>query len=345
MANTSLTTQKQTGIASYLSKSEVRTNIANVIGPQNVAKFTTTLVSAVQANPQLAQCTNSSLLNSALQANTLNLIPGGQLGEFHIIPFRTKKKIGNQWVDVYEAQCQIGWQGYVQLAIRTGKYKTIVVSAVKDGELNKYNPITEDIEFSPITDPAVREAAPTIGYYAMFRLIWGFEKGIYWPKETMESYARQRSSAYRYDLESGKKSSPWSTNFDAMAQKTMIKTLIRKWGVKSTEMQEAITNDGTVIDESGQAVYVDNQPNLEAQVQEDISNNANAKAFDEDVVETDVVEAEVSPAPEKPKRGRPKKMEEPVMEMPAEEPAPAPVTPDPELFPEMTAIDDDPDWA
>ena len=284
MNNTQLTTQTQqkAGIASYLGADAVRKNISGVIGERNVTRFISSVVSAVQANPQLAQCSNASILSAALQGEALQLAPSPQLGQYYIVPFKTKKNMNGRWVDVNEAQYQIGYRGYIQLSIRSGLYRTIVVNEIREGEI-EYNPITEEIDLHPIMNPAERENAKTIGYYAMFELMNGFRKELYAPIERIEAHARKYSKGYRYDLDNNKKSSPWTTNFDAMAKKTMLRQLIGKWGVMSVEMQQAYTNDMSVIDEDGSVRYVDN-PNtvdVEVQVQQDIEDNANTVDFDE----------------------------------------------------------------
>ena len=144
MATTQLATtaQKPTGIASYLSGESVKKNIAGVIGEKRMTRFTSSVVSAVQANPALARCTNASIVSAALQGEALQLAPSPQLGQFYMVGFKNKKKIGNQYVEVEEAQFQMGWRGMIQLAIRSGQYRNIVVSDIREGEVD-YNPITE----------------------------------------------------------------------------------------------------------------------------------------------------------------------------------------------------------
>lgn len=313
MANALTTTQQQTGIASYLGREEVYKNIAGVIGKENTTRFISSVVSAVQSNPALAKCTNSSILSAALQGEALQLPPSPQLGMFYMTPYKNRKQINGKWVEVEEATFSLAWRGMIQLAIRSGQYKNIVVSEIKEGEAD-YNPITEEIALHPITDPAVREATPTVGYYAMFELRNGFRKQLYSPIEDIQSHAKRYSRGYRYDLETGKKSSPWSTNFDAMAKKTMIRQLIGKWGIMSVEMQQAYVADQGVIDDDGTVRYVDNPQNVEAKVAEDIEFHANTEDF---------VEAEVEPVKEEapaPKRGRKKQTadaaEQPVVEQP-----------------------------
>lgn len=175
---------------------------------------------------------------------------------------------------------RVSVKGYIQLAIRSGQYRKIVVSDIKVGEC-EYNPITEDMELTPIMDPVEREKAETIGYYAMFELMNGFRKEIYKPKAAIEAHARTYSKAYQYDLKEGKKTSVWTTNFDAMARKTLIRELIGKWGIMSVDMQEAYTKDMSVIDEDGNARYIDNEKvvDVETQVAEEISANANSVEF------------------------------------------------------------------
>lgn len=279
--NTAVANQAtKVGIASYLGSEAVRKNIAGVIGEKNVTRFISSVVSAVQTNPKLAACTNSSILSAALQGEALQLAPSPQLGQFFMVPYDKKEKRDGEWVVVAsEAQFQLGWKAYVQLAIRSGQYRKIVVSEIKEGECD-YNPITEEMDLHPIMDPAEREKARTVGYYAMFELLNGFRKEIYSPKETIEAHAKKYSNAYRYDLKYKKNTSAWTTDFDSMAKKTMIRQLIGKWGIMSVEMQQAYEKDMSVIDEDGTARYVDNSAVIEAQVAQDIAENANSVPFE-----------------------------------------------------------------
>lgn len=343
-------------IASYLSSDAVRGSIAKVVSEKNADRFVTSIVSAVQANPQLSTCTNQSILSAALMGESLQLPPSPQLGYYYLVPYKNNKKIGDRSVEVQEACFQMGWRGMIQLAIRSGQYKNIVVNEIKEGEI-EYNPITEDITLHPIMNPAERAKAKTIGYYAAFELISGFKKQMFSPIEAIEAHARQYSKTYKSDLKYGDKRSTWSTNFDAMAKKTMIRMLLSKWGIMSVEMQNAYVNDMAVIDEDGTARYVDNQQeSIEDRVHEDISANANSQAFED----AEVIDAEVVNAPHveersthvqqaatptaQPKRGRPRKSQEPE---PATNPAP-PEIPKPvdveEEIPAFVPEDDAPEW-
>lgn len=303
--------QQKTGIATYLGSEAVRANIAGVIGEKNVTRFISSVVSAVQINPTLAACTNGSILSAALQGEALQLAPSPQLGQFYMVPYDKKGKVNGKWETVAkEAQFQIGWKGYVQLAIRSGQYKKIVVSEIKKGEC-EYNPITEEITLHPIMNPSERENEKTVGYYAMFELMNGFRKELFSPRESVEAHARKYSSAYRYDLEKGKKSSVWTTDFDSMAKKTLIRQLIGKWGIMSVEMQQAYEKDMSVIEEDGTTRYVDNDVSVEAQVVADVAENANSVPFPRDVQET------VNATQESPKQQvtkDPEKMQEEVVD-------------------------------
>lgn len=255
------------GIAGYLNNDAVRTNIMGIVGPERTTRFIASVVSAVQANPALAACDNKSILSAALLGEALDLSPSPQLGQFYMVPYKNK--------GVSSAQFQLGASGYKQLAMRSGQYRRLVVSDVKQGELIEFNPITEEITFAPVTDAAMREKLPVIGYYAMFELINGFRKEIYWSREQMDAHAKRYSKSYAYDLKNGGSSSVWSSNFDAMARKTMIRTLIRTWGPMSIELEKAYAGDMAVLDEQGKPEYVDNSPVTAEDIAVEVAENGN----------------------------------------------------------------------
>lgn len=255
-------------INGYLNNPKVKANIVSVVGEKNIQTFTAAIVSATQANPQLKECTAGSILSAALLGESLKLPPSPQLGFCYIVPYKT------------EAQFQMSAKGYKQLAIRTGQYRKIVTSAIKQGELTFYNPITEEFGFEPVMDMEIREKLPTIGYYAMFELNNGFRKEIYWSRERMENHARRYSMSYKYDIEKKQSKSFWSKDFDGMAEKTMIRQLISKWGIMSVEMQKAFDGDMAVIREDGSAKYVDHDE-TKVEVESDIIESANTVDFKE----------------------------------------------------------------
>lgn len=180
-----------------------------------------------------------------------------------------------------EAQFQIGYKGYIQLAIRSGQYRRLTVTEVKQGEVSYFNPITEEFDMKPIEDTKKRSELPTVGYYAMFELMNGFRKEMYWTKEMMEHHAEEYSKGYKSDLKKHTAYTFWTKNFDAMAKKTLIRQLISKWGIMSIELQTAYGNDMAVIDENGTPHYVDNEQDVVETVAEEIAENANTVEFTE----------------------------------------------------------------
>lgn len=237
------------GISAYLTNDAVKNQINNIIGGKDGQRFISSIVSAVNNNPALQECTNQSILSGALLGESLKLSPSPQLGQYYLVPFndRDRGKV---------AQFQLGYKGYIQLAIRSGQYKKLNVLAIKEGELVRFDPLNEEIEVNLIQDEEIREKAPTIGYYAMFEYTNGFKKAMYWSKAKMEQHALKYSKGYQ----AKKGYTFWEKDFDGMAYKTMLRQLISKWGIMSIEMQSAIDADMAVINEDGSKVYVDNEP-------------------------------------------------------------------------------------
>lgn len=260
----SLANRQKTSLTAYLTQDAVKNQINKVVGGKNGTRFVSGIVSAVQATPALQECTNNSILNAALLGEALNLSPSQQLGQFYMVPFKNRKK------GTTEAQFQLGYKGYIQLAVRSGYYKKLNVLAIKEGELIRYDPLNEEIEVELIEDDILREETPTIGYYAMFEYENGFRKTMYWSRKKMQAHADKYSAAYSAEkaklLEAGKipenemwkYSSFWYKDFDRMATKTMLRQLISKWGIMSIDLQNAIEKDMAVIADDGSADYVEN---------------------------------------------------------------------------------------
>lgn len=251
----------------YLQNDAVKKQINQVVGGKNGTRFISSIVSAVQSTPALQECTSPSIVNAALLGEALNLSPSPQLGQFYMVPFDNEKK------GCKEAQFQLGYKGYIQLAIRSGYYKKLNVLAIKEGELVRYDPLDEEVEVNLIDDDILREEAPTMGYFAMFEYENGFRKTLYWSKKKMLAHAEKYSFAFYKNggakslelLEQGKipekdmwkYSSFWFKDFDGMALKTMLRQLISKWGIMSIDLQNAIDKDMAVIHEDGKTEYVD----------------------------------------------------------------------------------------
>ena len=237
--------------------------INNTLGdPKRSAKFIAGITSAVATNQALQECDAGSILSGALLGEALNLSPSPQLGQYYLVPYEKKEQdpTTGQWKTTKYAQFQLGYKGYIQLAIRSGQYKKLNVLAIKEGELISYDALNEEIDVKLIDDEEERENAVTIGYYAMFEYTNGFRKTLYWSKNKMKKHAMQYSQSYMKDIKKGTSYSFWSKDFDGMAFKTMLRQLISKWGIMSVEMQEALSKDMAVIKEDGSYDYVDNAP-------------------------------------------------------------------------------------
>lgn len=253
------------GMAAYLNQDAVKAQINSILGSKRGTSFITSIVSAVQSTPALQECTQPSILQAALLGESLNLSPSASLGQFWILPYNNRKK------GVKEAQFQLGANGYKQLAMRTGQYKDIDFIEIHEGEYKGRDKHTGKQVFEFIEDDEERESLPVIGYMAYFELLNGFRKSVYWTKSKMEKHADQYSQAFNIEsyrkLQNGeipqsdmwKYSSYWYSNFAGMAEKTLIKHLLSKWGILSTELIQAMDADMAVINEDGSKNYVETE--------------------------------------------------------------------------------------
>lgn len=193
----------------------------NEVLDKGAPAFVTSILSLVKSTPQLAAADPKTVISAAMTAATLKLPINPNLGFAYIVPYKDT------------ATFQMGYKGYIQLAMRTGQYKTINASVVYEGQI-------EDVDF--VTGEIIRgkkKSDKVVGYVAYFELINGFSKMVYMSHEDMLRHALTYSQAYKYDRKNGKKSSMWSTNFEAMGLKTVLKQLISKYGIMSIDMQGA----------------------------------------------------------------------------------------------------------
>ena len=269
----------------FMTSDAVRNKINKMVGGKDGQRFITSIISAISTNPALAECENMSILSAAMLGESLKLSPSPQLGQYYMVPYNDKEwNPTTQRREVVRtiAQFQLGYKGYIQLAIRSGYYIKLNVLAIKEGELISYNPLDEEIKVALIEDDCSREDTPTIGYYAMFEYGNGFKKSMYWSFRKMRAHADRYSQAYNAEIhdkiingdiptkDMWKYSSFWYKDFDGMAYKTMLRQLISKWGVMSIEMQSAFEKDMGVILEDDKVEYVDNAkaPNQDPETQE-----------------------------------------------------------------------------
>lgn len=226
------------GLVAYVNNDVMKKAIEEKLG-KNAAQFTAALVNVYNNNKLLQNCDSRSIVGAAMLAATMGLSITPSLGQAYVVPFQGR------------ATFQIGTKGLIQLAHRTGKYVALHAGKVYDGELRGFNPLTGEPERGDKLSDEV------VGYVAYMRLINGFEKTLYMTVAELEEHALKYSQSYAYDKRSNKKSSPWSTHFDAMARKTVLKRLLNNWGVLSSELADVIQADQSVVDKNT-FEYVDN---------------------------------------------------------------------------------------
>lgn len=199
-------------------------------------QFISSLITLVNATPELQQAVYESpatVIQAALKAATYDLPIDQSLGYAYIVPFKnTIKQPDGSFTKRMDASFIIGWKGMNQLAMRTGAYKTINVLDVREGELKKYNRLTEEITLEFVEDEDERESLPVVGYVGYFKLINGTEKTIYMSRKQVESHEKKnRKGQYM-----GK---GWRDDFEAMALKTVFRRLIGKYGLMSIDYRTA----------------------------------------------------------------------------------------------------------
>ncbi|NQO27228.1 recombinase RecT [Streptococcus suis] len=202
-------------------------------------QFVTSLLSIINSNNYLAKATNTSIMNAAMKAATLNLPIEPSLGMAYVVPYNRSEKQGNTWVKINEAQFQMGYRGFIQLAQRSGQIRNINCDIVYKEEFLRYDKVYGTLH---LTDEQV-DSGEVIGYFASLELINGFRKMIFWKKEKVIAHAQKYSKTYDKNTGDFKPGTPWNVEFDAMAQKTLIKELLSKYAPLSVELQEAIMAD------------------------------------------------------------------------------------------------------
>lgn len=205
----------------------------------NGQQFVASLLSIVTNNNLLARATNESIMTAAMKAATLKLPIEPSLGMAYIVPYNRNEKQGNTWVKINEAQFQMGYKGFIQLAQRSGQIRNINCDIVYKEEFLRYDKVYGTLH---LKEEQV-DSGEVEGYFASLELINGFRKMIFWKKEKVIAHAQKYSKTYDKQIGDFKSGTPWKTEFDAMAQKTLIKELLSKYAPLSTELQEAIIAD------------------------------------------------------------------------------------------------------
>ena len=230
MNNHQVAQRSQYTVKQLVKTDLVKEKFSDVLG-KRAPQFTTSLINVVNSNYQLQNVDANSVIASALVAASLNLPINQNLGYMYIVPYGGK------------AQPQMGYKGYIQLAQRSGQYKKITAVPVYEDEFEGWNPLTEEIKYTPQFKDRDKNDEP-VGYYARFELLNGFVKSVYWTRKQVDNHRKQFSK-------SGGNNEPkvvWASNFDAMALKTVIRNLLTKWGPMTVDMQTADNADSGQYD-------------------------------------------------------------------------------------------------
>ena len=297
---------KKTPFSQVLALPTYQTMLANAIqNPEKRQRFITTVISAVNSTPKLKECKPDSIITAALQMESLGLSTG--LGDAYLIPYGDN------------ARFQMGARGYVQLAMRSGQYLEIDTIEVRDGEYKGRDRGTGKPIFEFIEDDDVREDLPVIGYLAYFTLLNGFHAQEYFSYAKMVAWANRYSQSFNADLyakflnyeQTGQGltddelracSSPWYSNFTAMAEKTVLKRLLSKKGVLSIEMAEAFKKDAK--DGTSDGVI---EMNFTADASEVVEETPTEKVDAPTVAVEEPIKKANTPTAQTTKRGRPSK--------------------------------------
>lgn len=219
-------------IKQLINADSVKKRFEETLGSK-APQFMASVINLVNGDSTLQKCDQMSVISSAMVAATLDLPIDKNLGYAWVVPYNNKGTF------------QLGYKGYIQLALRTGQYKNINVIEVYEGELQSFNRLTEEIEL----DFESKVSDKVIGYVGFFELINGFQKTVYWSADQIEKHKQKFS----------KTGFAWKDNYDAMAKKTVLRNMLNKWGILSIDMQKAVTTDGQAVkqDEDTEDLVID----------------------------------------------------------------------------------------
>lgn len=253
--------KKQRGVdllKNMLNAESVQAQFKNALG-KNSGTFVASVIDLYNGDKSLQQCEPKAVVMEALKAAVLHLPINKALGYAFIIPFNNNRKVKytdeqgverERWDKVMEPTFQIGYKGLIQLAMRTGQYRTLNADAVYEGELRKVNKLTGEIAFD-----GERTSDKVVGYFCYFELLNGFSKTLYMTVEQMAMHAKRFSKGLKKETTveslinlaalpvSDSNTVGWMGNFHGMAIKTVIRNLLSKYGYLSVEMQNAIADD------------------------------------------------------------------------------------------------------
>jgi recombination protein RecT len=237
--------KKPTNLQEALDAPSIKKRLNDVLG-QRAPQFASSLITLVNQNRMLSEAEPYTIIGAAMQAAALDLPINQNLGFAYVVPYRNKDRV--------EAQFQLGYKGFIQLAMRSGQFLKLTDFIVPCGCAKSYNPITGEL----VVDFDLEQEGPPDGYGFHFELTNGFTKTAYWPMKKVIDHANRFSQSYTKG-----KSSPWQTDFDTMALKTVIKNTLAKYAPLSVEMMKGIETDQAVIDITDEQIAYPDNPTSE----------------------------------------------------------------------------------
>ena len=280
---------KETGLQKFnraITNNKTQEYLESVLGERK-ASFVNNLTALVANNANLQVCEPYTVMFAAMKATALDLPLDNSLGFAYVIPYKDNKK------GITVAQFQIGYKGFVQLSLRTNQFALVPhATDVRKGEFVGCNRLTGEYEFKFVKDDEERQKLEVIGYVSYFKLLNGASSTLYMTKAEMEAHAMRYSQTYRSSNEYIRRSSKWTTDFDKMALKTVLKLNLSKNAPLSVELADAIQADQSVLKSIDKYEYMDNDDNVE----EDMAKAQEVASMFEDAAFVDVDGGDETPA-------------------------------------------------
>jgi recombination protein RecT len=260
MSETTVLSKKPNTLQGLLDSEGVKDRLNEILG-KRASTFASSVIQITQSNSMLKNAEPNSILGAAITSATLNLPLNNNLGYAYIIPFNERQPDNTYLV---KAQFQIGYKGFIQLAQRSGTFKTVNVTDVRLGEIESIDRLSGEHTFNWIQNEKERESKSVIGYVGYFSLTNGFEKTIFMSMEDLNKHGKKFSQTFKKGF------GLWQTDFDSMAKKTVLKLLLSKYAPLSIDMQSAVNVDQASfnnVEDIEDITHIDNKveekPNLE----------------------------------------------------------------------------------
>lgn len=205
---------------------------------EKAGAFITTVLDLCGEDKNLALCDPNAVIKECLKSAGLDLPINKNLGFAFIIAYNESKKGSNGWVETMTPHFQMGYKGFIQLAIRTGQYRHLNADAIYEGETVFVDKIKGTLEMK-----GEKTSDTVIGYFSYMELLNGFSKGVFWTVEKAKKHGQTYSKSWNPKDNKFRKNSTWDTNFDSMAIKSVLLNLLGKYGVMSIDMSDAMKKD------------------------------------------------------------------------------------------------------